>query len=98
MRPKHCRPMSASSRKTAAFFPQTEHPLITPRLIWTTWFVTGLYDVRFVTDSVFERCTRAVHLGVLMGFITVSPNFDPSDQDPRVFQTFCTSQLAGFEI
>ncbi|KAM0581175.1 hypothetical protein ACHAQF_008989 [Verticillium nonalfalfae] len=57
-------------------------------LMWTTWFQTGCFDVRFITDSVFERCARAVHLGVLVGFAVVSPNFDPSEQDPQVFKTF----------
>ncbi|KAM0328230.1 hypothetical protein ACHAQA_005639 [Verticillium albo-atrum] len=57
-------------------------------LMWTTWFQTGCFDVRFITDSIFERCARAVHLGVLVGFAVVSPNFDPSEQDPQVFKTF----------
>lgn len=49
--------------------------------LWVTWLLVGLYDVRFVTDCVFERATRAVHLGVLIGFAVVAPKFDPSDQD-----------------
>ncbi|KAH6697449.1 hypothetical protein F5X68DRAFT_238875 [Plectosphaerella plurivora] len=57
-------------------------------LLWTTWFLTSAYDVRFVTDSIFERCCRAVHLGVLVGFVTVSPNFNLARQDSQVFQTF----------
>lgn len=48
-----------------------------------------MYDVRFVTDSVFERLARAVHMGVLVGFVTVSPNFETQDQDSVIFQTFC---------
>lgn len=50
--------------------------------------MTGMYDVRFLKDSIFERCARGVHLGVLVGFVVVSPNFDPSDQDPIVFKVF----------
>ncbi|KAH6685690.1 hypothetical protein F5X68DRAFT_276506 [Plectosphaerella plurivora] len=57
-------------------------------LIWSTWLLTSMYDVRFVTDSVFERCARAVHMGVLVGFVTVSPNFETQDQDSIIFQTF----------
>ncbi|KAH7353431.1 hypothetical protein B0T11DRAFT_117630 [Plectosphaerella cucumerina] len=57
-------------------------------LIWSTWLLTSLYDVRFVTDSVFERCARAVHMGVLVGFVTVSPNFETKEQDAVIFQTF----------
>ncbi|ROT40676.1 hypothetical protein SODALDRAFT_330418 [Sodiomyces alkalinus F11] len=57
-------------------------------LLWITWFLTGMYDVRFVTDCIFERAARAVHLGVLVGFTVTSPNFDPNDQQPVVFRTF----------
>ncbi|KAK0383250.1 hypothetical protein NLU13_9163 [Sarocladium strictum] len=57
-------------------------------IIWTTWFMTGMYDVRFLKDSIFERLARGVHLGVLVGFVVVSPNFDTQDQDPVVFKTF----------
>ncbi|KAH8173373.1 Low temperature requirement A [Sarocladium implicatum] len=49
--------------------------------LWITWFLVALYDVRFVTDCVFERVTRAVHLAVLIGFAVVAPKFDPADQD-----------------
>ncbi|RFU75351.1 hypothetical protein TARUN_6897 [Trichoderma arundinaceum] len=49
-------------------------------MLWMTWLVVGLYDVRFVTDSIFERLVRAVHLGVFVGFAVVAPKFDPNDQ------------------
>ncbi|KAH6699305.1 hypothetical protein EV126DRAFT_40185 [Verticillium dahliae] len=65
-------------------------------LLWTTWLLTSMYDVRYVTDSIFERCCRGSHFAVLVGFVTVSPNFDPNDQDFRVFRTFfgfLTAQL-----
>ncbi len=57
--------------------------------------MTSLYDVRFVTDSVFERCARAVHMGVLVGFVTTSPNFDTSNQDAVIFQTFSIILMAS---
>ncbi|PTB40264.1 uncharacterized protein TrAFT101_004682 [Trichoderma asperellum] len=50
-------------------------------MLWMTWLVVGLYDVRFVTDSIFERLVRAVHLGVFVGFAVVAPKFNPNDQD-----------------
>ncbi|KAL7905093.1 hypothetical protein GGI35DRAFT_489308 [Trichoderma velutinum] len=50
-------------------------------MLWMTWLVVGLYDVRFVTDSIFERLIRAVHLGAFVGFAVVAAKFDPSDQD-----------------
>ncbi|KAL7943644.1 hypothetical protein V8C42DRAFT_346567 [Trichoderma barbatum] len=50
-------------------------------MLWMTWLVVGLYDVRFVTDSIFERLIRAVHLGAFVGFAVVAPKFNPSNQD-----------------
>lgn len=50
-------------------------------ILWITWLVVSLYDVRFVTDSIFERLARAVHLGVMIGFAVVAPNFKPTDQN-----------------
>ncbi|KAM4057317.1 Low temperature requirement A [Hirsutella rhossiliensis] len=49
-------------------------------LLWLTWFLVTLFDVRYVTDSIFSRLTRAIQLGVLVGFVVVAPKFDPSDQ------------------
>ncbi|OAQ98466.1 hypothetical protein LLEC1_02952 [Akanthomyces lecanii] len=56
-------------------------------LLWGTWLVVTLYDVRYVTDSVFERVARAVQLGVLVGFTVVAPNFNPEDQDQTTMMT-----------
>ncbi|PNY28639.1 Uncharacterized protein TCAP_01435 [Tolypocladium capitatum] len=49
-------------------------------LLWLTWFLVTLYDVRFVTDSIFARVMRAIQLGVLVGFAVLAPKFDPTDQ------------------
>ncbi|KAF4970779.1 hypothetical protein FSARC_2249 [Fusarium sarcochroum] len=56
-------------------------------VLWITWLVTCMYDVRFVTDSLFERAARAVHLGVLVGFAVVAPKFQPHDQDMKTMRT-----------
>ncbi|KOS23200.1 hypothetical protein ESCO_004011 [Escovopsis weberi] len=56
-------------------------------LLWLTWFTTTLYDVRFVTDSVFERAARACQLGVLVGFAVVAPSFDPDHQHIPTMRT-----------
>ncbi|KAK5987937.1 hypothetical protein PT974_12073 [Cladobotryum mycophilum] len=56
-------------------------------LLWLTWFVTTLYDVRFVTDSIFERTARAAQLGVLVGFAVVAPSFDPDHQEVPTMRT-----------
>ncbi|KAI0388099.1 hypothetical protein F5Y04DRAFT_286994 [Hypomontagnella monticulosa] len=56
-------------------------------LLWTTWLLTTLYDVRFTADSVWERCCKAVHLGVMIGFAEIGTNFDPNNQLVSVFRT-----------
>ncbi|KAL4722598.1 hypothetical protein ACLX1H_010479 [Fusarium chlamydosporum] len=57
-------------------------------VLWITWLTTGLYDVRFVTDSIFERVARGIHLGVMVGFAVVAPKFKPEDQDMKTMRTF----------
>ncbi|PHH84392.1 hypothetical protein CDD83_2003 [Cordyceps sp. RAO-2017] len=56
-------------------------------LMWLTWFVVTLFDVRYVTDSIFSRVTRAIHLGVMVGFAVVTPRYDPTKQHPETMQT-----------
>ncbi|KAM0225389.1 hypothetical protein ACHAPA_000753 [Fusarium lateritium] len=56
-------------------------------VLWITWLTTSLYDVRFVTDSLFERAARGVHLGVMVGFAVVAPKFTPHDQDMKTMRT-----------
>jgi low temperature requirement protein LtrA len=52
-------------------------------ILWFTWCQVTLYDVRFSTDSVFERVCHACHFGVMMGFAVVGPNFsDPKNDTP----------------
>ncbi|EFY92981.1 hypothetical protein MAC_00764 [Metarhizium acridum CQMa 102] len=50
-------------------------------VLWFTWLAVALYDVRFVTDSIFERVARAIHLGVMVGFAVVAPNFRPEEKN-----------------
>lgn len=54
-------------------------------LLWTTWFLVVIYDVRFLEDSVVERLTRAIQLGVLLVFVQAAPYFEPADQTRGVF-------------
>ncbi|PHH60009.1 hypothetical protein CDD81_2213 [Ophiocordyceps australis] len=56
-------------------------------LLWLTWFLVTLYDVRYVTDSVFSRITRAIQLGVLVGFAVVAPKFDSTTQHYETMRT-----------
>jgi low temperature requirement protein LtrA len=65
-------------------------------VLWFTWCQVSIFDVRFVADSVLDRATKAVHLGVMVGLAVVGPNFDPEDQDKPVFQTMC--KLYGWSI
>ncbi|KAL6887421.1 bacterial low temperature requirement A domain-containing protein [Trichoderma longibrachiatum] len=58
-------------------------------LLWTTWLLTTLYDVRYVTDSVWERLCRAVHLAVMVGFAELGPTFDFFKEAKSVFRAMC---------
>ncbi|RDA83517.1 hypothetical protein CP532_4151 [Ophiocordyceps camponoti-leonardi (nom. inval.)] len=55
-------------------------------LLWLTWFVVTLFDVRYATDSIFSRLTRAIQLGVLVGFVVVDPSFDALRQNANTFR------------
>ncbi|KAK6079917.1 hypothetical protein SCUP515_03758 [Seiridium cupressi] len=55
-------------------------------LLWTTWLITTLYDVRFTSDSVLERCCKAIHLGVMVGFAEIGTAFEPEAQIKSVFR------------
>lgn len=44
-------------------------------ILWFTWCHVSLYDVRFATDSIFERVAHACHFGVMMGLAVIGPNF-----------------------
>ncbi|KAF2878210.1 hypothetical protein BDV95DRAFT_478666 [Massariosphaeria phaeospora] len=46
-------------------------------LIWTTWFHVVCFDVRFVSDSVFERASKLVHFCTFAGFALVGYKFNP---------------------
>ncbi|KAL1963317.1 hypothetical protein VTN77DRAFT_8438 [Rasamsonia byssochlamydoides] len=48
-------------------------------VLWLTWCQVTLYDVRFATDSVFERVAHACYFGVMVGLAIIGPQFD----DPR---------------
>ncbi|KAK0671350.1 hypothetical protein QBC41DRAFT_386473, partial [Cercophora samala] len=67
-------------------------------LLWFTWALLGLFDVRFITDSIFERSVRAVHFGVMVGFAVVAPTWSLQEQKGQTFRTLSlilmTSRLA----
>jgi hypothetical protein len=47
--------------------------------LWITWYYLALFDLRFSTDSIFERVAKALHIGVIIGFAVVCPTW-PSDK------------------
>jgi hypothetical protein len=61
-------------------------------LLWLTWYQTSLYDVRFSTDSVFERVAKAVHFGVMVGFAVIGPQWKPGQEIPtgeyKIYKAF----------
>ena len=67
------------------------------RLLWTTWLITTIYDVRFTSDSILERSCKALHLGVMVGFAEMGTSFDPHKQIESVYRAMslflCVSRL-----
>ncbi|KAK2614092.1 hypothetical protein N8I77_000950 [Diaporthe amygdali] len=45
-------------------------------LLWTTWFLVVIYDVRFLSDSWTERIVLALHLAAMISFTEVAPFFN----------------------
>jgi hypothetical protein len=70
---------SASLRAYIGFF----------SLLWLTWYSNSLYDVRFTADCIFERCAKALHFGVMVGFAVVGPTWEPGK---------ATSSLQKYQI
>jgi low temperature requirement protein LtrA len=48
-------------------------------ILWFTWLETSLFDVRFATDSVFNRVCKAISFGVMTGFAITGAIYDTSD-------------------
>ncbi|KAL1956793.1 hypothetical protein VTO42DRAFT_6847 [Malbranchea cinnamomea] len=57
-------------------------------LMWFVWLQTTLFDIRFNTDSVLSRTFKAFHLGIMVAFAILAPNFDTSnlEQHPERFR------------
>lgn len=56
--------------------------------MWFTWLQTSLFDVRFSSDSVFQRAFKLISFGVFTGFAIVGPIFDTGEefQDAKAFK------------
>lgn len=59
-------------------------------LLWLTWYQVSLYDVRFSTDSVFERVAKTIHFGVMVGFAVIGPQWKPGQEvsDYGIYKAF----------
>ncbi|KAF2274201.1 uncharacterized protein EI97DRAFT_422655 [Westerdykella ornata] len=59
-------------------------------LLWLTWYQVSLYDVRFSTDSVFERIAKAIHFGVMVGFAVMGVQWKAGQEvtDFKIFKAF----------
>ncbi len=53
-------------------------------LLWFTWFQTSLFDVRFASDSVFDRLCKAISLGVMTGFAVTGAIYDTTNVEENV--------------
>lgn len=53
-------------------------------ILWFTWCITSLYDIRFVTDSLVSRMAKGVHLGVMVGLAVLGPKFDTTKLTPQL--------------
>lgn len=53
-------------------------------VLWFTWCITSLYDIRFVTDSLLARIAKGVHLGVMVGLAISGPKFDTTKVAPQL--------------
>ncbi|XMA16151.1 hypothetical protein WAI453_008942 [Rhynchosporium graminicola] len=56
-------------------------------ILWFLWVQVGLFDVRFVQDSILERIGKVCQFGVMIGLAIVGPAFNPEDQDRSTFQS-----------
>jgi hypothetical protein len=45
-------------------------------ILWFTWLETSLFDVRFSSDSVFNRVCKAISFGVMTGFAACGAIYD----------------------
>ena len=49
-------------------------------LLWLTWYQVSLYDVRFSSDSLFERVAKALHFGTMVGFAVIGVSWKPGQK------------------
>ncbi|KAK7720986.1 hypothetical protein SLS64_001279 [Diaporthe eres] len=62
-------------------------------LLWTTWFLVVIYDVRFLADSWTERIVLALHLAVMISFTEVAPFFNALHKMTGVSMTLAATLM-----
>ena len=63
-------------------------------ILWFTWLQTTFYDIRFTNDSLYERIIRSMHFAVMLGFASVSTNWNPLDASlPRARNNLMSMSL-----
>ena len=64
--------------------------------LWFTWLQVTLFDVRFSSDSTFERLCKLLQFGVMIGMAVVAPNFSySSEYGNEAFQTLSLIIMAS---
>lgn len=53
-------------------------------ILWFTWLETSLFDVRFATDSIFNRFCKAISFGVMTGFAICGAIYDTQNVGENV--------------
>ncbi|MFI5420433.1 MAG: low temperature requirement protein A [Nitrososphaerales archaeon] len=53
-------------------------------ILWFTWLQTSLFDVRFATDSIFNRFCKAISFGVMTGFAICGAIYDTQNVGENV--------------
>jgi hypothetical protein len=82
-------------------------------ILWFTWCLTSLYDIRYVSDSLVARLAKGAHLGVMVGLAVSGPKFDTAEHNSDlkvmgmchfhqdlilVADSFISTDSDGFEI
>jgi len=44
-------------------------------VLWFTWCLTSMHDIRFVSDSLSSRIAKGAHLGVMVGLAVAGPKY-----------------------
>jgi low temperature requirement protein LtrA len=65
--------------------------------LWFTWLETSLFDVRFASDSFFDRICKAFSFGIMTGFAMVGVLYDTTnvEHNAKAFQAMSLILMAS---